>query len=402
MMAVDDLWYLSKKDENGNRVPSKRHGRGKRWRCRWVDPESGQKREQLFEKKADAERHDANMRADISRGQYVDPRAGKITVAEYAELWREQQVHIDSTKDMVERAFRLHVRPLLGDLPMNAVRASHIRTWVKDRSAPGVLAASSVHLAYGYIATMFRAAVYDRIIGMSPCVGITLPTIDTEERYIPTPDEVHRVADALPSQYKAVVYVAAGCGLRSQEIFGLEHAHVDWLRREIHVRQQLKRSTARGAFIGAPKTKTSKRIVELPTVAQEALALHVERHPPTAQVLDDVTDPRQTIQRPVELLFPTSTGRPMYRSNWSKVWRVALRRAEVPPGWGLHSLRHYFATLLIHGGASVKTVQLALGHSKPSITLDTYTHEWPDVTERTRTLVDAALGTRPVRVGVAT
>ena len=50
----------------------------------------------------------------------------------------------------------------------------------------------------------------------------------------------------------------------------------------------------------------------------------------------------------------------------------------------------------------MKTVQLALGHSKPSITLDTYTHEWPDVTERTRTLVDAALGERPAKLEAAT
>lgn len=60
-------------------------------------------------------------------------------------------------------------------------------------------------------------------------------------------------------------------------------------------------------------------------------------------------------------------------------------------GFGLHGLRHYFATLLIHNGASVKTVQLALGHSSPMITLNTYAHEWPDALDRTRTLVDTAL-----------
>jgi integrase len=46
----------------------------------------------------------------------------------------------------------------------------------------------------------------------------------------------------------------------------------------------------------------------------------------------------------------------------------------------------------IHAGASVKTVQLALGHSTPTVTLNTYVHEWPDVLDRTRSLVDAALG----------
>ena len=41
-MAVDDLWYLRKRDPaTGERLPSQRHGRGKRWRVRWIDPETG-------------------------------------------------------------------------------------------------------------------------------------------------------------------------------------------------------------------------------------------------------------------------------------------------------------------------------------------------------------------------
>ena len=63
-------------------------------------------------------------------------------------------------------------------------------------------------------------------------------------------------------------------------------------------------------------------------------------------------------------------------------------------GSGFHGLRHYYATLLIHAGASVKTVQLALGHSTPTITLNEYVHEWPDALDRTRSLVDGALGMR--------
>jgi integrase len=54
-------------------------------------------------------------------------------------------------------------------------------------------------------------------------------------------------------------------------------------------------------------------------------------------------------------------------------------------------LRHYYATLLIHAGASVKTVQHALGHATPTITLDVYVGEWPEGTDRTRSAIDAAL-----------
>lgn len=73
-------------------------------------------------------------------------------------------------------------------------------------------------------------------------------------------------------------------------------------------------------------------------------------------------------------------------------WKKAVEAVDgVPEGFGYHGLRHYFATLLIHGGASVKTVQMALGHATPIITLNTYAGEWPEAIDRTRNLVDAAL-----------
>jgi integrase len=405
-VAVDDLW--TRKGPDGKKVPSARHGRGKRWRVRWVDPDTGRPRTRLFDKKSDAERHDANTRADISRGRYINPDSGKVTVAEYAEVWRRQQIHADSTSDHVETALRLHIRPLLGDLTLSAVRAGHIRSWVKDRSAPGVLAPSSLTVVYGYVAGIFRSAVHDRLIGETPCLGIALPKVAESDRYIPTVAEIHAVAAELPEWYRPVVWVAAGCGLRSQEIFGLELGHVDWLRRELAVRQQARQATGRKAFVGKLKTRTSRRIVELPVLAQEALARHVELRPPKTRVMWDLVDPNKPVEREVRLLFPTTTGAMINRSGWSVTWRRALARADakaraaarergekdpegVTQGWGLHSLRHFFATRLIHGGVSVKTVQLALGHSKPSITLDTYTHEWPDAGEQTRSLIDGAL-----------
>lgn len=72
---------------------------------------------------------------------------------------------------------------------------------------------------------------------------------------------------------------------------------------------------------------------------------------------------------------------PYLRTNTS------ARTAELPEAVG--------AALRIHKGASVKTVQLALGHPKPTVTLNTCVGEWPEAPEKTRALVDAALGRVP-------
>jgi hypothetical protein len=60
-----------------------------------------------------------------------------------------------------------------------------------------------------------------------------------------------------------------------------------------------------------------------------------------------------------------------------------VKAAGLPSGYGLRDLRHYLATVLIYGGANVKTVQLAMGHTTPTVTLNTYVGYWPDAIDQT-------------------
>ncbi|GIE79069.1 hypothetical protein Aph02nite_50190 [Actinoplanes philippinensis] len=393
-MAVDDLWYLKGKGPDGERLPSKRHGRGKRWRVRYTD-DTGVARERLFDRKADADRWDATTRADVARGVYVDPDAGKVTVKAYGEQWRANQLHRDSTAERVERALRVHVYPVIGALPMARVRRTSIQTWVKDRTQ--VLEPSTLRVVYSYLASMFLAAAIDRVIGVNPCQGIQLPDVARTDLFVPTADQVYALSDVFAGpngkqgRYQAQPVAAAATGLRQGELWGLELEHVDFLRRRVTVAQQLKVIAGRKPFLAPTKTPESCRTVDLSQVGAEAFAQHIEAFPITEVEIDDETNPRKPIRRKAKLIFLNNNGDPMNRSGWSHVWTPAVARAGLPKGFGFHALRHYFATVLIHGGASVKTVQLALGHTTPTITLNTYVGHWPDAVETTRTLIDSAL-----------
>jgi integrase len=394
-MAVDDLWYLRTRDPaTGDRQPSKRHGRGKRWRVRWTDPETGRSRAELFDRKVDAERYDANRKADISRGQYIDPHAGKTTVAEYAELWRKNQLHRVSTVDRCESVIRRHIVPILGSLQLAQVRNSHIKGWVKDRVQ--ILAPSTLATIYfGTLVPMFNAAVIDRRIGVSPCINVRLPDVPNATYYIATREQVGALYKALPERYRAIVYLAAGCGWRGGEIFGLELDGLDFLRGEVHVRQQLITLSGREPFLARPKTKTSARTNELPDITANALAHHLQEFPAIPMELSDETDPRKPLRRIARLVFTDTHGQPIRRANWSHIWRSVVAIAGLPKGFGLRDLRHYFATVLIFGGANVKTVQLAMGHTTPTVTLNTYVGYWPEAPDCTRSLVNTALGCTP-------
>ena len=70
-----------------------------------------------------------------------------------------------------------------------------------------------------------------------------------------------------------------------------------------------------------------------------------------------------------------------------------VRVAAAPVGdFGTHDLRHFTASALIGGGASVKQVQAVLGHSTAAQTLTVYSHLWPGDDDRTRAVMDAVLG----------
>ena len=85
-------------------------------------------------------------------------------------------------------------------------------------------------------------------------------------------------------------------------------------------------------------------------------------------------------------------GEPIRRTSFSaKVWRPAATAAGLPSGESFHSLRHFYSSLLIRHGESVKTVQARLGHTTAAQTLDTFSHLWPDSEDRTREAIDAAM-----------
>jgi integrase len=74
---------------------------------------------------------------------------------------------------------------------------------------------------------------------------------------------------------------------------------------------------------------------------------------------------------------------PPHQATTTENWKRTCQRAGIS-AFTPHSLRHFYASGLIASGASVAQVQAAMGHSKPSITLNTYTHLWPTADDRTR------------------
>ena len=89
-------------------------------------------------------------------------------------------------------------------------------------------------------------------------------------------------------------------------------------------------------------------------------------------------------------LFVGQGDQPPHQNTVGHRWRNTLKSAGLT-GVRLHDLRHYYASGLIAAGCDVVTVQRALGHSKATTTLDTYSHLWPTAEDRTRKAADGML-----------
>ena len=126
MADVDDRWFRTD-TTTGERVPTARHGVGKRWVARWRD-DAGAQRYKAFDRKVDATQWVANISADLHRGTYIDPAAGKVSFADYAEQWRADQLHHrPATAAQAESRLRLWVYPVIGDRPMSTIRRSDVQ-----------------------------------------------------------------------------------------------------------------------------------------------------------------------------------------------------------------------------------------------------------------------------------
>lgn len=398
-MSVSDRWHKSYPRpgellcrEHG-KAPKAEHGLGDQWQVRWRDA-TGAPRKRNFAKHRVAVSFDAEIRTQLDRGTSLDISAGKRTVQEYAESYRRTLAIRPATAERLDRVFRLHVGSVpLGQMPIASVRPSHVRAWAKDRST--VLAASTLAVVWANVAAMFNAAVLDRVIGVSPFAGLKPPSPDTRPRFVPATEQVLAVVDALPPRYRAAAALAAGCGWRRNEILGVEVGAINFLGRTAEVRQQLLALSGQPIRLAPPKTPTSYRTNELPSFAALWLAQHLEKFASAERAILDCTDPRKPVERSASLVFTTATGSPVHPAWWADVWRTAADKAGFPPRTGVHCLRHYHASLLIHEGKSVKAVQVAMGHATPMITLNTYAGMWPEEAGSTRSIIDAALGNMP-------
>jgi integrase len=275
-------------------------------------------------------------------------------------------------EDGTHKAMSLAVRSTtFRDMELRQIRPTHVEAWVKsmtvahgDRLKP--LAPSTIKTRFANVRSVFRAAVRDHLIASDPTESIRLPRQRKRaaSMAIPSPEDVRALLDVAEPAFRAFVAVCAFAGLRLGEAAALRVEDVDFLRRELQVRRQVQRTDQGAIEFRLPKYG-SERTVPIPDELVQILAAHVN-------------------QTKCETWFFTGTADdPPHQNTVGHRWRTTLHAAG-RSGIRLHDLRHFYASGLISAGCDVVMVQRALGHAKPTTTLETYSHLWPSAEDRTR------------------
>ncbi len=314
-----------------------------------------------------AETELAKRVTELSEGRYVSPTAE--TVETYATHWIENIAPATRAPITIERystLIRTHIVPGLGPIELQKLDGPAIdRFYATRRKA--ALAPLTQHHIHSLLRQILASAVKAKKLARSPISDIeTKPKAKRRDNIeVMDEDELAMLLDHLKGHWLYVpTLVAASTGLRRGEVLGLRWRDIDFDKGTLQVTQAVELV---GGKVGVkpPKTERSARTIRMPP----SLAPELERH------RKEQLEQRLKLGlggRP-DLVFTSPLGEMLHPDQFRRAFANEVADSGIRPVT-FHCLRHTHITLLLKSGVPVHVVSARAGHSKPSITLDTYSH----------------------------
>ena len=346
--------------------------KGSAWQAGYTDL-SGRWRTKSFDLKRDAERYFEETKRAVRRGTHVADR-DSVTVEEAAEKWMDTCILNElekSTLCQYRNHVDNHIVPAIGSILLTRIT----KPVVTDFRDELLKANSRVHARK--IFNSFKAILKDAesrgSINHNPAASVEIgrdvrqQAADIHTRVFPQPAEIRDIIATAPLPYsRPFLLTAAFTGLRASELRGLHWGNVDFSKRRLHVRHRADRFNV----IGPLKSKAAYRSIPLTPEVESALREWrvacprrggrlvlvfpnrdggVESHTPLLRGL-------HSVQQRAGIVTPRlgEDGQPLMKNG----------RAVMIAKYGLHDLRHFFASWLINElRLTAKKVQVLLGHS---------------------------------------
>lgn len=334
---------------------------GRRYDVRLRDP-AGRVYTRTFATRREADTFAAREKADRSRGAWVDPRRGTLTLTEWSERWLAQRPGLRvRTRELYQGLLDRHILPDLGQVELGRLSPSQVRAWAAELQGPSGPGASTAAKAYRLARAMMRTAVADEVIARNPCQVERAGVERATERPIASVVEVNALADAIAPRFRALILLSAWCGLRRGELFALQRADFDPLHNTLRVERAMQQLADGTLVVGPPKTDAGRRLIAIPPHVVPDVVAHFDQF---------------VAPNPDSLVFTGIKGGPVRPHVLQKAW-VMAKRATALDNLHLHDLRHAGNTWAAATGASTKELMARMGHANAAAALR-YQHATAD------------------------
>ena len=315
---------------------------------------------------------------------------------ELAEKWFEEYARLNLRNTTYERMKQVtkRVYPAIGYMKVNKITSRHIQQFVNDLVFNGKnmqtgkpLARKTVIHHLSFISDVFSYAVKMSMVPDNPCSRVSIPKGERKEKEIYSIEDIERLFELLeedaPLKYRVCIILAVYSGFRRGEIMGLEWKDVDFNDNIISVRRTSNYTKANGYYTDTTKTRKSQRSLKFPEMVMNLLKELKADQERQAKLMGS-----KWIDS--DRLFIKDNGEPLF-CGMPYLWLERFCQKHKIPFYGLHSIRHFFASSLIHANVDIAAVSSALGHSAITTTSSIYLHAFQDANARASEAIASVL-----------
>lgn len=321
----------------------------------------------------------------------------------FAKLWFKEYAEPNLRVKTIDqyREFEARVYAAIGHIRLDKLTTRHIQDFInslgedgQNKRTGGKLSAKTIRNHSVFVSSVLDYAVKMGAIQDNPCSRVVLPPLEHKEKEVYTLEEAQYFLDSLeqaPLEYQAFFTLAIFGGFRRGELLGLEWPDIDFEGQTVSIRRTSLYTKERGIFTDTTKTRGSQRTLKLPANVFTLLRRYRAEQAQQRLLMGD----RWTAG---DRLFTNADGKLLYPQEPYR-WLKGFCERTGQRFLGLHMFRHLSATLLIGGGADIRSVSAALGHSQTSTTLNIYAHSVAEAQARSSDILENLLLPRKTGAG---
>lgn len=347
-----------------------------RWQARvtYYDPDTGKRREtsQTFATEREAKKWSREQEIEYREDPNRKPPSEQ-TLGEFLQQWLDFKGTMNiATKTLSSyREMAAHSIRELGTRPLKTLSPLEIQRCYVTLTDQRGLSPRTVSYAHTILKMALSDAVEWGLIPKNPAAKAKAPKRSRQlPLRIPTPDETIRLLEATEgSRWYPLWAWFSITGTRLGEALALQWTDIDWQSQTATIRRAVS-GDAGSRVVKTPKTAHGSRTIAL---GERLLEILEElRH-----VQDTMREVAGSHWEETGLVFTTFKGKMLAKRYVDRVFKQALRKAELPDEIRVHDLRHGMATRWLSTGVNPNVVKDRLGHSSVAFTLQVYGHVLP-------------------------